>query len=115
MKMSDRQAYGVAAASGVALWVLTTVISGRREAWDASLYWTLAYPVGVVIAGILGYLAWERPWRWGLTLMLVQALTLAVTAASFGLLPLGLILFGILALPPIGVAAIAARFGRRAA
>jgi hypothetical protein len=115
MKMCDRQAYGIAAASGATLWILTSVISGRREAWDASFYWTLTYPVGLVIAGILGFIAWERPWRWGLTLMLVQALTLAVTAGSFGLLPLGLIMFGILALPPIGVAAIAARLGRRAA
>jgi hypothetical protein len=114
MRLPDQQAYGAAVASGATLWILTAVISGRREAWDASLYWTLAYPAGIAISGILGYLAWERPWRWGLTLMLVQALTLAVTAASFGLLPLGLVMFGLLALPPIGVAGIAARFGRRA-
>ena len=114
MRLSDQQAYSAAAASGATLWILTAVMSGRREAWDASLYWMLAYPAGIAIAGVIGYLAWERPWRWGLTLMLVQALTLAVTAASFGLLPLGLVMFAILALPPIGVAAITARLGRRA-
>ena len=111
--LSARQAFIVAAISGVILWVATTAVSGRREAWDSSLYWMVAYPVGVAVAGTLGYLAPERPWRWGLTLMLVQALALAVAASSFGLLPLGLIMFGILAAPPMGVAALAAAARRR--
>jgi len=111
-RLSTRQAYIVAAISGVVLWLATNAISGRREAWDSSLYWTLAYPLGVAVAGTLGYLSPERPWRWGLTLMLVQALTLAAATSSFGLLPLGLIMFGILAVPPIGVASLAARIRR---
>jgi hypothetical protein len=46
--------------------------------------------------------------------MSAQAVTLACAASSFGLLPLGLIMFGILALPGAGVAAIAAATRRRA-
>ena len=102
--LSAKQAYVAAIVSGTLLWLATTAISGRREAWDSSLYWTVAYPVGVVVAGTLGYLAPDRAWRWALALMLVQALTLAVTASSFGLLPLGLIMFAVLAVPPAAVA-----------
>ena len=35
----------------------------------------------------------------GVTIMIAQAVTLAITTLSFGLLPLGLILFGVLAVP----------------
>jgi len=47
--------------------------------------------------------------------MLSQAVVLDVAAASFGLLPLGMIMFGILSLPVIAVAAFGARMGRRGA
>jgi hypothetical protein len=40
--------------------------------------------------------------------MLAQAVTLTFAASSFGLLPLGLIMFGVLAVPPMVVARIAA-------
>ena len=76
------------------------LLTGRREAWDAAAYWTMAYPAGIVVSAVLGYLATDRAWRWGLVLMLAQAVTLAVLARDFGLLPLGLVLFGVLALPP---------------
>jgi hypothetical protein len=106
-------AYAVAIVSGAALWIATSAMSGRREAWDSPLYWTVAYPIAVAIAAALGYLAPERPWRWALTLMLVQALTLAISASSFGLLPLGLMMFGLLALIPVGAAVSAATIRKR--
>jgi len=40
--------------AGAVLWVATTAISGRREAWDASLYWTVAYLLAIMVAGLLG-------------------------------------------------------------
>jgi hypothetical protein len=113
--MSSATAYIVAGLSGSALWLGTTFVSGRREAWDSSLYWTVAYPAAIFVAALLGYLASRRAWRWGLTVMLVQAVTMAFAASSFGLLPLGLIMFGILAVPPVGAAMIASRFGGGAA
>jgi hypothetical protein len=109
----SRVAYSVAIAGGALLWLLTMALSGRTEAWDSTLYWSLAYPLAIVLAGVLGYRVPEKPWRWGLAVMLVQAVVLALTASGFGLLPLGLIMFAILALPPIGSAALAARIRMR--
>jgi hypothetical protein len=107
-------AYGVALAGGAALWLATTWLTGRREAWDDPLYWTAAYPLAIVLAGVLGYWAPERPWRWGLAVMLVQAVVMVATSGSdFSLLPLGMILFGVLALPAIGLAKLAAMLRRR--
>jgi hypothetical protein len=106
--LPPKWACAVAALAGILLWLGTSALSGRREAWDSSLYWTVAYPLAIAIAGILGYLATERPWRWGLLIMLAQAVTLTFASSSFGLLPLGLILFAVLAVPPMLVARLAA-------
>ena len=108
-----RSSYFIAAIGGAALWLLAVALSGQREAWDSSLYWMLAYPFSIVLAGVLGYRAPENPWRWALTVMLAQAVVLALTAGSFGLLPLGLFVFAILALPAIAVAHFAARMRLR--
>ena len=110
---NSKVAYSVAIVGGALLWLLTTALSGRTEAWDSALYWTVAYPLAIVLAGVLGYQAPERPWRWGLAVMLVQAVVLALTASGFGLLPLGLIMFAVLALPAIGAATLAARIRLR--
>ena len=92
--------YAVAAVGGAALWLGVTAVSERREAWDSSLYWTVAYPACLLLAGVLGYLAPSRPWRWALAVMLVQPVVMILTSdGSFALLPIGLLLFGILALP----------------
>lgn len=112
--MTNAQAYAIAAATGAGLWLAVMLISGRREAWDSPLYWMAAYPAGIAVAGVLGYLAPVRPWRWSLALMSAQAVTMTLAASSFGLLPLGLIMFGALSLPGAAVAAFAAAARRRA-
>jgi len=111
--LSARSAYVAAAVSGVALWTAATMASGQTEAWDSELYWVAAYPAGIVVSFVLGYLVPERPWRWAVTLMWCQAATLAVLASSYGLLPLGLILFGALAILPAGAASVAGVLRRR--
>jgi len=113
MNASDRNAYVAAGIGGVVLWLGASALGHHREAWDSSFYWTVAYPAGIVVAGVVGGFATARPWRWGLTMMLAQAITLAVTSMSFGLLPLGLILFAILAVPPMLGALIGAALGAR--
>lgn len=108
-----RFAYTIAIVGGAILWLATAVMSGRTEAWDASSYWTVAYPLAIALAGWLGYWFPEKPWRWGLAVMFAQAGVLVMSSSSFGLLPLGLILFGMLALPAIGLAQMAARLRLR--
>jgi uncharacterized membrane protein YeiB len=100
-------------------------LSGRREAWDSPLYWSVAYPLCVALAALLAYVAPERPgrWaftvlvqpaRWALTVMLVQPVVMVFTSGGdFGLLPLGLILFSVLAVP-VWLGAVAGASLRRA-
>lgn len=97
---------GLVSSLGVLL--LAGVLSGglpealRREAWDTDLYWLIGLPLCYLVAGVLGYLGPERIWRWPLAMMATQGLVMLLFSRSgFSLLPLGLILFAILALPGI--------------
>jgi len=104
----------LAAGVGALLWAATSLLTGRREAWDAAQYWSYAYPAGIAAAAGIAYTnPVPRAWRIGLTLMVAQAVTLAVMARSFTLLPLGLIVFAVLAIPPALAANMASRWGMR--
>ena len=109
--MNPQRAYAIAIGGGAGLWLATALISGRTEAWDSALYWLAAYPLSIVLAGWLAHQQPKDPWRWALAVMWSQTAVLAIMSGSFGLLPLGLALFGVLSLPAIFVAKLAA--GRR--
>jgi len=101
--------YALAMIAGALLWLVTSVVSGQGEAWDSSLYWTVAYPLAILFSGLLGYLAPRRPWRWALAVMLVQPVVMVLTSpASPSMLPLGLVLFLILSLPAMAAALLGA-------
>ena len=94
---------------GAVLWQATAMISGKTEAWDTSSYWTVTYPLSIILNGWLGYQFPEKPWRWGFSVMFGQAGMMILSNSDYSLLPLGLILFGLLALPAAGLAQITAR------
>jgi hypothetical protein len=105
----------IAAAAGMALWFACAELTGRREAWDSGLYWSLFYPLALAACGLLGYSFPDRPWRWALALFLAQCLAMGIRNGEIGnLFPLGLIVFGVLALPGIAVAKLGARMKGRA-
>lgn len=106
-------AYVAAIGGGAILWLVTTGISGKKEAWDSSLYWSAAYPLAIGLAGGLGYWVPEKPWRWGLAVMLAQAVVLVMVGSDYSLLPLGLILFSVLALPAVALAQFLAKIRLR--
>lgn len=107
-------AYVIAAAAGMALWFAGAEVSGRREAWDSGIYWAIFYPAAVLVAGVLGYLFPDRPWRWAVTLFAAQFAAMVLRDGELGnLFPLGLVAFGVLALPAIGVAAVGSRMKKR--
>lgn len=106
--LSAKSAYAIALVGGALLWLATMAVSGENEAWDSLLYWTTAYPLSIGLAAYLGFACPKRPWRWALALMLSQLLVMISLGSGFALLPLGLIMFAILALLPLAFAMIGA-------
>ena len=101
--------YGVAIVSGIAVWILVSKFSHRREAWDSQWYFLIGMPVVCVVSACLGFFEPSRPWRWGVAPLAGQAVCMIVTQGPGNLLALGLIVFGVLALPSIITAQIGAR------
>ena len=102
--------YILSALSGLGLWALTAVATGKHEPWDASSYWTVSYPLAIIGSAILGFFFPQKPWRWAVSLMLMQLVVIA-TGSDLSLLPLGLVMLAVLSVPPAlaGVLAAALR------
>lgn len=93
-------AYTLSIIAGMSLWFWVSLASGKREPWDDAVYWTVAYPVAIVLAGILGFSFPERPWRWALTLFLAQFAAMTIRNGELGnLWPMGLMLLVVLSVP----------------
>ena len=107
--------YVIAAMSGILVWVAVASVSGRREAWDSSAYFQFGIPALCLVSLIMGYLSPDRAWRWGAVPLAAQLAWMLVTQGAGNLLPLGLIVGGILAVPSILTARFGAFFRRRTA
>lgn len=103
--------YGVAIVSGIVVWILVSKFSHRREAWDSQWYFLVGMPVVCVVSACLAFFEPSRPWRWGVVPLAAQAVWMIVTQGPGNLLPLGLIVFGVLAIPSLVTAQIGARLG----
>ncbi|MFN4062675.1 hypothetical protein [Parazoarcus communis] len=106
---SDTQAYTAAIGSGTLLWVITGVLTGAQEAWDAQVYWVISYPLAILIAGAVGHFAPQRAWRWGLAIVQAQALLMLVSISDLSLAPLGLALFAVISIPTVMMSLLTAR------
>lgn len=103
-----------AAVVGAALWLAASLLTGKREAWDAGSYWVVVYPLCILACAYLGYVYPKHPWRWALVLFAAQFLAMCVLNRELGnLWPLGLVLFAIIALPGVLAAKLASRLSSR--
>lgn len=105
--------YGVAVVVGIVVWVVVSKASHRREAWDSELYFLVGMPVVCAASAILGMIEPSRPWRWGAVPLAGQFVWMLLTEGPGNLLPLGVIVFGILAIPSMLTARLGALVGRK--
>ena len=108
--------FAIAVAVGMVLWFAGAEMTDRREAWDSGLYWSLFYPLAIGSCALLGYLFPDRPARWAVALFIAQFVAMVLRSGEIGnLAPLGLVMFGILSLPGVFAALMAARLKRNPA
>ena len=88
MKNDTALAAGLAVCGGV-IWGSLAAASGRTEAWDTGLYFSIAMPALCLLAFACGFLRPERPWRWGVAPFVGQLVWMLVAQRAGSLLPLG--------------------------
>lgn len=95
MKMKPREwtAFVIAAVAGAAGWIVVSGLTGKREAWDAELYFAWFMPSIALVITTLAYFVPEKAWRWALIPFGAQAAVAFVHNPTANLLPLGLIVF----------------------
>ncbi len=104
---------GIAFVAGIVVWGLISALSGQREAWDSDWYMTVGMPVLALLAAIFGYVEPKRSWKWGVLLVVGQAAWMFGTQGFGNLWPLGLVAFGIFALPLVLTARLGAAISKR--
>ena len=104
----DTWFYLAAIACGIVTWILVSAVSGRVEACDSGLYFTVGMPVVCATSGVLGFLEPRRPWRWGVAPLAGQFVWMLLNQGPGNLLPLGFLVFGVFSVPPVIAAQIGA-------
>ena len=100
----------LAIGTGVALEVGIHALSGRREAWDSGLYWTVGLPLAALVAFALGRCARGRDWRWTFAIVPSQVFTMMLRSGELGgLWPLAVGLSALLSTPFVLAAWIGSR------
>ncbi len=118
IKSGRHSAFLLGLAFGVAIWLLSPVITRHREPWDAQGGY---YPGALVLTGLLGGLVVPQHWRSvAIGIFAGQAVVLlggvVVEPASGGLWPLGLLVlavYSVLGLVGAGVGTTLMRFRGR--
>lgn len=111
--LSRRTIVLLSVATGMALELGIHVASGRREAWDSPLYWTVGLPIAGIAAFTIGLLARRRDWLWTALIVPGQVFTMMLRSDEIGgLLPLTVALSAILSAPFVVVAFVGSRFRR---
>jgi hypothetical protein len=105
--------YLAAAVCGAAIWILIALASGRKEAWDSGLYFSVGIPVVCLISLAFAFLEPNRSWRWGVLPLVGQFVWMLLSQGPGNLLPLGVVVFGVFSVPSIIAAWIGAFIAKR--
>ncbi len=111
----DYWLYLAALAGGIAVWAVVSDVSGKREAWDSEWYFLIGMPAVCLLSAILGFIEPKNSWRWGVVPLAGQLAWMVLTQGVGNLLPLGVIVFGILAIPSVATALLGAFIRNRMA
>ena len=94
--------YLAAAVCGAAVWIVIALASGRKEAWDSGLYFSVGIPAVCLVSMTFAFFEPNRSWEGGGSCRWSDSL--------FGCFfhwdpaiycPFGVIVFGVLSVPPI--------------
>jgi hypothetical protein len=109
--LTRRSVIALSVVTGIGLELGIYMLSGRREAWDSALYWTLGLPVVAVLSVAIGLASERSDWVWTFLIVPSQVTTMMVRSGEIGYLwPLTAVLSSILSAPFVAAAFVGSRF-----
>lgn len=105
--------YLMAALCGAAIWIAISLVSGRAEAWDSGLYFSVGIPAVCLVSLAFALFEPARWWHWGVLPLFGQFVWMLLSQGPGNLLPLGIVVFAVLSIPSIITARIGASIARR--
>lgn len=110
---NDYFAYAAAALSGLVVCLAITIATGRKEAWDSGVYFSVGIPVMCAVIFAISYRFPRKAWRWTLSMALGQSVAIALGGGSLSLWPLSIIAMAVLSVPQFVTGLAASRLARR--
>lgn len=109
--LKRRSIIALSVVAGVGLELGIHMLSGRREAWDSALYWTLGLPVVAALSVVIGLVSERSEWLWTFLIVPSQVTTMMVRSGEIGnLWPLAAALSSILSAPFVAAAFVGSKF-----
>ena len=100
--MDEKNKYRIPIAlalGGMAVWIVITSATGRREAWDSSYFWSVGAPVMLAMNAAAGFLEPRRLRLKGIISVSLQPAAMMIKTGEIGsMFPLGLLVFLVLGL-----------------
>lgn len=104
--------YIAAALAGLITCLAVALATGRREAWDAGVYYSIGIPAMVVLIFVIAWVFPERPWRWTLAMAVGQSLSAFLQGSSLSLFPIAIVFMIVVSVPQFIAGYIGARWSR---
>lgn len=105
--------YALSFIAGLAICLFITLTSGRKEAWDAPLYFTIGIPVMCLVIFAISYQFPQRAWRWALSMAIGQSVAMVLGGGSASLWPLAIIAMTVVSLPQFIAARVASGIAQK--
>jgi hypothetical protein len=59
--------FAVSTLAGLVVCLAISLATGRKEAWDSGVYFSVGIPAMCAVIGVIGYRFPDRAWRWTLS------------------------------------------------
>lgn len=111
---SNRVPYIVSLGLGLLICFVISLLTGKREAWDTVVYFSLGIPLMALIIFVLAYFYPFKPWRWTLAMTLGQSIAIVLNSGgSLSLWPLSIAAILIYSLPQFFTGFLGAKLSKR--
>lgn len=87
------------ALAGMFVWILISLMTDRREAWDSEVFWSLGVPLMMALNAVTAFLDPNKVAVKGIVSVALQPAAMMVQAGEIGsMFPMGLVVFAFLGL-----------------